>query len=729
MNNSKRKKRVQIGAWVATAVMVVAMLMPVGFSSAQDRDELLEQVALLQQQIETLRAQLDARNTAPAGYTFTRNLSQGSRGEDVRQLQILLNRDQDTRLAAAGPGSPGSETDYFGPITRNAVIRFQEKYRSEVLAPLGLTSGTGFVGERTRAKLNELGTVTAPTDPAEPTDPDPVDLSVSLSADPGSVTRGQSSTLRWESENAQFCESDEFDTDGEVDGQATVTPNETTVYIIECYDADDESVTDQATVTVTDRPLEGGEGYISLDDLSVRSIDIDLGDSDVVIESEIEARDSDVEIRRVEFMFDKRPWLYFDEVRLMMDGEEVGSLSDSVGNYSQVGDAWRARFSNLDQVIRRGDKLEMNLEVDVKSAMAGTRDQDTVTVWMESDGIRFIDGANIMSTSGEIIREVRITFDDRFGRGSLDVSLNDDSPDRSVFEVDERNRTEGVVVLRFDAEAEDSSIEVLEAEVEVNYDSDPSSRLEDVIRRIALYADGRRLDVQTASGITASSTTFRFRDLDHQIARGRTAEFRVEVDFRETDAANFHVPGQLEVYLKSITAEDADFELVSGLSNLRVGQGNINDVIVEGLTVELDRKVATTERFGDDGREGIYEFRMDVTAVNEDFYISDEARDVFGSDYQFITLSGSASSTIESVSVDSSAPLTADNTYRIRDGRTETFDITVRVRRLPGEGAGSHRITLEKMEYGIERNDPFGWELRLGSPDFRSSQLFLREDS
>lgn len=96
-------------------------------------------------------------------YNFNRNLSLGNSGEDVRELQRFLNQNEATRVAQSGPGSLLNETSYFGPLTQKAVIRFQELYASEVLTPVGLSRGTGFVGPKTREKLNFLmGSVSNP---------------------------------------------------------------------------------------------------------------------------------------------------------------------------------------------------------------------------------------------------------------------------------------------------------------------------------------------------------------------------------------------------------------------------------------------------------------------------------------------------------------------------------------------------------------------------------------
>lgn len=155
-------------ARVAAGVLGVAMALSLSFGAvvapAQAQDASV--IAALQAQINTLLAQLAALSggsTPAAGvcpYTWTRNLEQGATGADVMKLQQFLNASADTRVSATGAGSPGSETQTFGPATKAAVMKYQAK---NSIAPVA-----GYVGALTRASLNSKCQTATPTTPTTP---------------------------------------------------------------------------------------------------------------------------------------------------------------------------------------------------------------------------------------------------------------------------------------------------------------------------------------------------------------------------------------------------------------------------------------------------------------------------------------------------------------------------------------------------------------------------------
>jgi len=82
-------------------------------------------------------------------FQFKSNLKSGSQGQEVKELQKCLARDPEVY-------PEGEITGVFGKLTAAAVIRFQEKYKKEILEPQGLEKGTGEVLKSTRTKLNEI---------------------------------------------------------------------------------------------------------------------------------------------------------------------------------------------------------------------------------------------------------------------------------------------------------------------------------------------------------------------------------------------------------------------------------------------------------------------------------------------------------------------------------------------------------------------------------------------
>ncbi len=86
----------------------------------------------------------EVTSTSPA---FTRDLSLNSQDPDVLALQVFLNTNG-FPLANQGPGSPGHETNRFGPLTQSALIRFQQANN--------LTPALGYFGPVTRGVVNSF---------------------------------------------------------------------------------------------------------------------------------------------------------------------------------------------------------------------------------------------------------------------------------------------------------------------------------------------------------------------------------------------------------------------------------------------------------------------------------------------------------------------------------------------------------------------------------------------
>ena len=84
-------------------------------------------------------------------FTWTRTLSLGSTGSDVALLKQFLNTDLDTAVSH----NNGFSNNYDSSLEQ-AVNKFQVKYRSSILSPLGLVNPTGEFNATTRVKANSL---------------------------------------------------------------------------------------------------------------------------------------------------------------------------------------------------------------------------------------------------------------------------------------------------------------------------------------------------------------------------------------------------------------------------------------------------------------------------------------------------------------------------------------------------------------------------------------------
>ncbi len=113
--------------------------------------QLLAQIDSLKKQIAAILAQQQGGGNDNSCFQINGNLYFGIADNDnVRCLQQFL-KNQGVDIYPEG-----LVTGNFGNLTKAAVVRFQEKYISDILTPVGLLKGTGYVGPQTRMKINQI---------------------------------------------------------------------------------------------------------------------------------------------------------------------------------------------------------------------------------------------------------------------------------------------------------------------------------------------------------------------------------------------------------------------------------------------------------------------------------------------------------------------------------------------------------------------------------------------
>ena len=157
------KKFSSIFLSVTTTISLTGVLGIVPAAHAQSIADLQAQIAALQAALMALQG---VPASVPTSVSFTRNLTVGSRGNDVVALQNVL--------ISKGHLAAGLNTGYFGNLTKAAVAKWQ--------ASAGISPAVGYFGPISRASLNSMGgSVVVP--PGSPVVVPGSGLMVSVSAD------------------------------------------------------------------------------------------------------------------------------------------------------------------------------------------------------------------------------------------------------------------------------------------------------------------------------------------------------------------------------------------------------------------------------------------------------------------------------------------------------------------------------------------------------------------
>ena len=705
--------------------MVAVAFMPLTTTMAQDTNDelaeiqeladslgidisvLLESMGIDAEEDETTYEEVSIEGI-PSGFRFNENLREGVRGSAVRYLQILLNTDPDTRLATSGAGSPGNETEYFGTRTKAAVIRFQERYSSEVLAPYGINRGTGFVGTTTRAKLNQMLSEEVAT-PTDPTTPDGL-----------SAVLEQLQSLA-EALNRLQARLDEIE--------------------------------DQVTT-----PIDAEEGVLNFR-LLTRPRNEEIGSSRqrAVAGFELEAEDSAMTVQRINVRFkqigqtepgytrtDLDRWI--DSLALEVDGETIAERS--VTRTTLDRDDLQITFTGMSLEIPRDERAEVR--VVVKTDNFNITDNKTVYLSIPDDGIRAVDEAGFREIiDGGNLRSFTLLADDT---AVVNAELSSDSPEEGIVILDKEDFTNNIPLTIMDLEVEDGDIRVEDIYARLDFKNIIDGGFEDLyyqgyttnqnnfgayfndyIDEVILYHNNQEIDAVVVRNDLAyyydgrevfrvgsndweydDGTTVGINDTD--VTTVMTAEeivFEVDIEIDADTISEF----ELRVNARDLDPEEKDQGLeLTGTFVKMFGLDYVTDEDIESYLdvegerqklvshyIEIDNVNTSINRstWSDGNRDRAEGYiRFDITALGGDIFIDNDENALTSASFSFVP-AGSSYFGLQWADLSISGNYTeTGNSFRIDEDRTARITIDFATE----EEVKRARVKMESLTWGTERD-------------------------
>lgn len=598
--------------------------------------------------VKTLEAEKGTTPAAPAATScnFTRDLKTGASGADVKELQKLLNGKGYT-VAATGAGSAGMETEYYGPATAAAVAKMQEAFAADILAPLGLTKGTGFFGAATRKVVNEKVCATTPTTPVLPPE-----------------------------EEEEESEEEEENEETELSGEASLK----TVEINDADDSDIEENEEEAEIAEIDVEFSDGDAMITRLDIAL--VHEDAG----------------------------KPWDAFETVALMVDGEEVASIeADDEDNYLDEDDG-SLRFTGLDIVAMEDEEITITVAATVlgglDAAELGNWDVQALSMrFVDGDDVTTTDTETGDLDDGADV--ATFTIEEEGGEDELIVKTSTKDPSASTIKVEDDKKSDFETIFAFDLDTDDSTndIEVNEITVGVvaTEDGTTATSVDLLINDAVLVIDGEEYD-----DVTITNGQFVFDiDGDLVIEAGErvTAEFQAE--FKALASTLEGATVQASTTGSTLEAEGADDLAADQLSGSATGDEHT--LRTAGAAIEWVSSTGTKDaNSGDEvtDDEGVWVIKFDVEAFDSDIYIAKSAASSTGTgqgvSFRFTDGSGNviaaAGTTSASLASTAGSETGTDDVSRfvVNEGETKTFTLTVELDPTTG---GFHGVQLYSVNY------------------------------
>lgn len=467
--------------------------------------------------------------------------------------------------------------------------------------------------------------------------------------------------------------------------------------------------------------LSGGEASLESFDLSSGDdSDIEEDSTGDIAEIEFDVEDADVLLNRVDLAFvadstSTDLWDVFEEVELVLDGDVIGSADLSDEDEYLDEDEGTVRISGINTKLEEGDSVTIIVRVTTQNNV-DSDDLGDFTVNVEDDGIRATDAEGIEQYIGDEDEEVEFTVEEAGSDEELNVSSSSNDPDATNLKVEDDAKSDAHTIFVFDLEAEDNDIEL--DTVDVSISTGGTSTVSGVISDLTLEIDGEEFtDWEYTTGTSASSTrTVQFDiDGDFTIDADDEVEVVLWAEFKAANGSNYTAGATVSAEI----ANDGDIqgEGADDVSSEGTTSGEDHTLSVEGIVVPASGVETSTRTQGDNDTVGIFTIEFEVTAFEEDFYITDNVSTdatsgVGGVEYTSLG-SGTTTATLTSTADENSGVFT------VEEGQTETFTLTVT---FDPAAAGQYRLTLDEIWASTNTNGITGGVVKLlEETDFRTA--------
>lgn len=310
----------------------------------------------------------------------------------------------------------------------------------------------------------------------------------------------------------------------------------------------------------------------------------------------------------------------------------------------------------------------------------------------------------------------------------LHFSLGANNPEATTILVDEDDSTDGVTVLEYTVSAQGGDIELDNLWVNLQTET---ANLEDVIDDVSIYIDGAEFNSESAV-TTSTSVDFQFAVAgDVVVYEGESVTVEVVVDFKP-QLGNYASYG--ETVRAQVTEELVGETLAYGIdeqvsSEYLTGDaiGGVHSLLSGGIIIPVDSIDTQADTLGENDTIGEFTIEFEVTAVEDDFYITDNTALVENNPTDGVGFLIEGGEAVISSVLTSTADEDTSGVYTIQEGETETFTLTVTI---DPTSAGNYRVTLAEVWYSAINNGITSAETYIPNPasDYRTSFRSINAD-